>query len=72
MTYVDGFVVPVRKERLEDHLAFARKAGAVWKDHGAIAYVECVGDDVPMGERTSFPRAVELADDEIAIFSQIL
>ena len=50
---------------------WARKAGDVWKEHGADDYVECVGDDVPYGEVTSFPRAVQATDDEIVIFSWV-
>jgi uncharacterized protein YbaA (DUF1428 family) len=57
MSYVDGFVVAVPKERIEAYKAMARRAGEVWKEHGALAFVECVGDDVPYGELTSFPRA---------------
>ncbi len=49
----------------------ARLAGAVWMEHGALTYVECVGDDVPYGELTSFPRAVQAKEDEVVIFSWI-
>jgi uncharacterized protein YbaA (DUF1428 family) len=72
MPYVDGFVVPVPKAKLEDYKALARKAGEIWKEFGALAYVECVGDDVPYGELTSFPRAVQTKDDEVVVFSWIL
>jgi uncharacterized protein YbaA (DUF1428 family) len=72
MPYVDGFIVAVKKERLSEYEAFARKAGEIWREHGALSYVECVADDVPMGELTSFPRAVKLEDDEIVIFSWIV
>ena len=68
MSYVDGFVVPVPKEKIEDYKALARKAGEIWKEHGALAFVECIGDDVPYGELTSFPRAVQVKDDEIVVF----
>jgi uncharacterized protein YbaA (DUF1428 family) len=72
MAYVDGFVLAVPKQNLEAYKALARTAGAVWKEHGALAYVECVGDDVPQGELTSFPRAVQAKDDETVIFSWIV
>jgi uncharacterized protein YbaA (DUF1428 family) len=72
MPYVDGFVVAVPKNKIEAYKDFARKAGAVWKEHGALAYVECTGDDVPYGTVTSFPRAVQAKDDEIVIFSWIV
>jgi uncharacterized protein YbaA (DUF1428 family) len=72
MSYVDGFVVPVPKEKIEDYKAMARKAGEIWKEYGALAFVECIGDDVPYGEVTSFPRAVQAKDDEIVVFSWIV
>ena len=54
MTYVDGFVMAVETEKLADYKKIARKAGNVWKEHGALQYVESVGDDVPVGKTTSF------------------
>ena len=72
MPYVDGFVVPVRKADIEAYKAHAQRAGEVWKEHGALDFVECVGDDVPYGVRTSFPRAVQAKDDEVVIFSWIV
>ncbi len=71
MTYVDGFVVPVRKDKIDAYKAMARRAGEIWKEHGALAFVECVGDDVPYGELTSFPRAVQVEEDETVVFSWI-
>ena len=72
MSYADGFVLAVPKAKLDEYKALARKAGAVWKEHGALAYVECTGDDTPYGELTSFPRAVQAKEDEIVIFSWIV
>jgi uncharacterized protein YbaA (DUF1428 family) len=72
MPYVDGFVVPVSKNKVEAYKALARKAGEIWKEYGALAIVECIGDDVPYGELTSFPRAVLAKDDEIIVFSWII
>ncbi|WKE66474.1 DUF1428 domain-containing protein [Gallaecimonas kandeliae] len=71
MGYVDGFVVPVPLDRLEDYLAMARLAGAVWREHGALSYVECVADDVKEGKLTSFPQAVQLQPGETVIFAWI-
>jgi len=71
MTYVDGFVLAVSKDRVDEYKAFSTKCGAVWKEYGALGYVECVADDVPYGELTSFPRAVQAKDDEVVIFSWI-
>jgi len=72
VAYVDGFVIAVPKQNLEAYKALARKAGEIWKEYGALAYVECIGNDVPYGKVTSFPRAVEAKDDEIIIFSWIV
>jgi len=69
MAYVDGFVVPVPRVKLELYKDMARRAEVVFREHGAIGYVECIGDDVPYGELTSFPRAVQAEDDEIVVLS---
>ena len=55
MSYVDEFVVAVSKQNLDAYKSLARVAGEVWKEHGAIAYVEYIEDDVTVGELTSFP-----------------
>jgi uncharacterized protein YbaA (DUF1428 family) len=72
MPYVDGFVVAVPKQNIEAYKTLARKAGEVWKEYGALAYVECIGDDVPYGKVTSFPRAVQATEDEVVVFSWIV
>lgn len=72
MSYVDGFVVPVPKKNLAAYRSLARKAGKVWREYGALAYVECVGDDVQPGKRTSFPQSVKLKPDEVVVFSYIV
>ncbi|MCA0316512.1 MAG: DUF1428 family protein [Proteobacteria bacterium] len=72
MSYVDGFVLAVPKQSMDAYKAMAQTAGAVWKEYGALAYVECWGDDVPFGELTSFPRAVQTRDDEVVVFSWIV
>ena len=71
MTYVDGFLLAVPKARLEEYKELARKGRNVWMDHGALSYVEATGEDVPYGELTSFPRAVQAKDDETVIFAWI-
>lgn len=72
MAYVDGFIVAIPQNRLADYKKLARRAGKIWLEHGALEYVECIGDDVPVGKVTSFPRAVKLKDDEIVAFSWII
>ena len=71
MTYVDGFVLAVPKQNIDAYKKMARIAGEIWKGYGALDYVECIADDVPYGEITSFPRAVQAKDDEIVVFSWI-
>ena len=72
MSYVDGFIVPVKKDRVADYEKIARDAAAIWLEHGALSVTECVADDVPHGEVTSFPRAVQAGDDETVVFSWIV
>jgi uncharacterized protein YbaA (DUF1428 family) len=69
--YVDGFVVPVKRDRVDDYLMMAREMAALWLKHGALSVVEAMGDDVPEGEVTSFPMAVKLEPGEVAFFSWI-
>lgn len=70
--YVDGFVVPVPKKNLAAYRRMARKAGKVWREHGALEYVECVADDVKRGKVTSFPQSVKLKPGETVCFSWIV
>ncbi len=72
MPYVDGFVVPVPKDKIDAYRAMAETAGAVWREHGALEFHECIADDVKPGEVTSFPQAVQLKDDETVFFSWIV
>ena len=72
MSYVDGFVVPVPLKNLAAYRRMAQKAGKVWREHGALEYRECVGDDVKPGKVTSFPQSVKLKRGEVVVFSVIL
>ncbi len=72
MNYVDGFVLPVPKKNLAAYRRIAQKAGKIWKEYGALEYIECVGDDVKMGKLTSFPQSVKLKPDETVVFSWIV
>jgi uncharacterized protein YbaA (DUF1428 family) len=69
--YVDGFVVPVPADRLAEYRKLARKAGKVWREHGALDYCECLADDVKPGKWTSFPQSVKLKPGELVVFSWI-
>jgi len=70
--YVDGFVVPVPRKKLDAYRRMAQAAGRVWRDHGALEYIECVADDVKRGKWTSFPRSVKLKSSETVVFSYIV
>lgn len=72
MSYVDGFVVPVPRKNLAAYRRMAQKVGKVWKEHGALEYKEWIGDDVPVGKFTSFPRSVKLKPTETVVFSWIV
>jgi uncharacterized protein YbaA (DUF1428 family) len=71
MPYVDGFIVAVPKKNLTAYVRMAKRAGKVWREHGALDYREWVADDVKVGKRTSFPRSVKLKPGETVVFSWI-
>jgi len=70
--YVDGFVLPVPLANMPAYKKMARLAGKIWKDHGALEYVECIADDVKPGKWTSFPQSVKLKEGEVVVFSYIV
>jgi uncharacterized protein YbaA (DUF1428 family) len=70
--YVDGFVVPVPRAKLDAYRSMAEACGKIWKEHGALQFWECVGDDVKPGRVTSFPQSVQLKEDEVVVFSWIV
>jgi uncharacterized protein YbaA (DUF1428 family) len=70
--YVDGFVLPVPKKNVAKYRNIARRAGKIWREHGALDYKECGADDVKSGELTSFPQSVDLKSGETVFFSWIL
>lgn len=72
MSYIDGFVVPVPKKKLAAYRTMSRKAGKVWREHGALDYRESVADDVKVGKVTSFPRSVKLKSGETVVFAYIV
>ena len=72
MRYVDGFVLPVPRKSLPAYLRMARKAGRVWREHGALEYRECVGDDLNVKMGMPFPRMAKLKRNETVVFSWIV
>lgn len=71
MSYVDGFLIAVPKDRIGDYREMAELGCKVWMEHGALAYLESVADDAPYGKLTSFPRAVMATEDETVVFAFI-
>ncbi len=72
MTYVDGFVLPVPKKNLPAYRRMSEKAGKVWREHGALEYRECVGDDMKVKLGVSFPRRVKPKRGETVVLSWIV
>jgi uncharacterized protein YbaA (DUF1428 family) len=72
MPYVDGFVVPVPRAKLDAYKDMSRAAGRIWRELGALEFRECISDDVKPGKLTSFPQSVLLEDGEVVAFSWIV
>jgi len=72
MSYVDGYVLPVPKKNLATYRSVARKAGKIWREHGALEYKECVGDDLKVKMGAPFPSSIGAKSSEAVIFSWIV
>ena len=72
MRYVDGYVLPVPKKNVQAYRRIAQKAGRIWREHGAVEYRECVGDDLNVKSGVSFPRRIKLKRGETVIFSRVV
>lgn len=72
MKYVDGYVLPVPKKNLDAYRCMAQKAGKVWREHGALEFRECVGDDLKTKKIKSFPQMVKPKPGETVFFSWIV
>lgn len=72
MPYVDGFVLAVPRRKLEVYRRMAQKAGRVWREHGALEYRECVGDDLNVKGVKTFLRLVKPRAGETVVFSWVL
>lgn len=72
MPYVDGFVIPIKKKNLTAYRRLAQKAGKVWREHGALEYRECVGDDLNIKGTKPFPRQIRTRPGETVLFSWIV
>jgi uncharacterized protein YbaA (DUF1428 family) len=72
MNYVDGYVLPVPKRNVEAYRLMARKAGHVWRDHGALEYREFVGDDLNSNMGIPFQRMMKTKPEETVVFAWIV
>lgn len=72
MSYVDGFVIPVKKTDREIYRAYAAQYSPIFKECGALAVVETFAEDVPPGETTDFYRAVQCEENETVVFSWVV
>lgn len=70
--YVDGFVIPVPTARIDDYRLMAEKAAKIWKEHGALDYWECVGDDMQAEGTMSFTQLANTEPDETVVFSWVI
>lgn len=71
--YVDGFVIPIRNSKLAEYRKMATEAGKVWKEHGALEYVEALGDDLKIkGLSMNFPKMSGMKRGETVYFSFII
>lgn len=72
MRYVDGYVLPVPRKNLQAYGRMARKAGKIWREHGALEFRECAGDDLDVKGMVPFPRSIKLKRGETVVFSWIV
>lgn len=72
MPYVDGFVLPVPKKNLQAYRKMAHKAGKIWREHGALEFRECVGDDLKVKMGVAFPKGARAKASETVFFSYIV
>ena len=72
MHYVDGFLLPIAKKQLPVYRRISKKAGRIWRDHGALEYRECVGDDLKVKRVASFPSRIKTRPGETVVFAWIV
>jgi uncharacterized protein YbaA (DUF1428 family) len=72
MSYVDGYVLPVPKKNLQAYRRMAEKAGKIWREHGALEYRECAGDDLRVKWGVPFPRRFKAKRGETVVFAWIV
>ena len=69
--YIDGFVLPVPRDQLETYREVAEKVAEIWREHGALDYLEYVGGDSNLEGTRSFTDAANTKEDEVVIFGWV-
>ncbi len=72
MVYVDGFLLPIPKKNLAVYRRMAKLASKVWREHGALEYRECVGDDLAAKMGQPFTKVVKVKRGETVVFSWVV
>ena len=72
MAYVYGFLTPLSKRKIAAYRRMARIAGKVWRQHGALEYRECIGDDLKARDMASFPKRAGAKAGETVVFSWVV
>ena len=70
--YIDGFVLPIQRERLNEYKRLAEAVAEIWKEHGALDYREYVGDDLKLEGTRSFTDLVAATEDETIVFGWVI
>lgn len=72
MSYVDGYVLPVPKDKMQAYRRLAKQAAEIWREHGALEYRECVGDDLEVKDLVAFPKGIGALPNETVIFAWVV
>ncbi len=70
-SYIDGYILPIRKDQVEAYRRIAHRAAGIWREHGALSYRECVAEDLAAEGMTPFPSLMQTGPDETVIFAWI-
>ncbi len=70
--YVDGYVIPIAADKVDQYRKIARFCGKIWREHGALEYRECVADDLDVGFGTPFPKLAKIKPGETVLFSYVV
>jgi uncharacterized protein YbaA (DUF1428 family) len=72
MNYVDGYLLPVPRKKLQIYRKIAQQAGKIWREHGALEYRECSGDDLQTKFGIAFPKLMKIKPGETVIFAWVV